>query len=167
MYHPNFSGQSDEVKSSITAAFPIFYVKNSEGNKPFPFHNYSDDTHLKGSIPLAIENWKRQKQVRILLEVQGHQYPFNDFLKPLKAVYRGGKFEKGTASLMQPKEHKLFTGTGILSSGKSKFDDLMSQKNNLANPNNLPVFNEYTVGCLLYTSPSPRDQRGSRMPSSA
>ena len=26
---------------------------------------------------------------------------------------------------------------------------------------------ELTVGCLLYTSPSPRDQRGSRMPSSA
>ena len=24
-----------------------------------------------------------------------------------------------------------------------------------------------TKGCLLYTSPSPRDQRGSRMPSSA
>ena len=26
---------------------------------------------------------------------------------------------------------------------------------------------EWTNGCLLYTSPSPRDQRGSRMPSSA
>ena len=25
----------------------------------------------------------------------------------------------------------------------------------------------YAKGCLLYTSPSPRDQRGSRMPSSA
>ena len=25
----------------------------------------------------------------------------------------------------------------------------------------------YLMGCLLYTSPSPRDQRGSRMPSSA
>ena len=25
----------------------------------------------------------------------------------------------------------------------------------------------YPGGCLLYTSPSPRDQRGSRMPSSA
>ena len=25
----------------------------------------------------------------------------------------------------------------------------------------------YTESCLLYTSPSPRDQRGSRMPSSA
>ena len=27
-------------------------------------------------------------------------------------------------------------------------------------------FNDY-IDCLLYTSPSPRDQRGSRMPSSA
>ena len=27
--------------------------------------------------------------------------------------------------------------------------------------------NDYTKACLLYTSPSPRDQRGSRMPSSA
>ena len=27
--------------------------------------------------------------------------------------------------------------------------------------------NGYTESCLLYTSPSPRDQRGSRMPSSA
>ena len=26
---------------------------------------------------------------------------------------------------------------------------------------------DQSVGCLLYTSPSPRDQRGSRMPSSA
>ena len=26
---------------------------------------------------------------------------------------------------------------------------------------------QYHYGCLLYTSPSPRDQRGSRMPSSA
>ena len=30
----------------------------------------------------------------------------------------------------------------------------------------LPVSTDL-VGCLLYTSPSPRDQRGSRMPSSA
>ena len=32
--------------------------------------------------------------------------------------------------------------------------------------NSDPHNNEY-VACLLYTSPSPRDQRGSRMPSSA
>ena len=29
------------------------------------------------------------------------------------------------------------------------------------------LFNTVSVTCLLYTSPSPRDQRGSRMPSSA
>ena len=29
------------------------------------------------------------------------------------------------------------------------------------------VVNGYPTDCLLYTSPSPRDQRGSRMPSSA
>ena len=29
------------------------------------------------------------------------------------------------------------------------------------------VSGELTEDCLLYTSPSPRDQRGSRMPSSA
>ena len=33
--------------------------------------------------------------------------------------------------------------------------------------NGAPVTRALPVGCLLYTSPSPRDQRGSRMPSSA
>ena len=31
----------------------------------------------------------------------------------------------------------------------------------------LKIFDEVGITCLLYTSPSPRDQRGSRMPSSA
>ena len=30
-----------------------------------------------------------------------------------------------------------------------------------------PGLDEEVIACLLYTSPSPRDQRGSRMPSSA
>ena len=39
----------------------------------------------------------------------------------------------------------------------------------LANVNEVPKITKITLnmGCLLYTSPSPRDQRGSRMPSSA
>ena len=32
---------------------------------------------------------------------------------------------------------------------------------------NIISYIEYDIFCLLYTSPSPRDQRGSRMPSSA
>ena len=34
-------------------------------------------------------------------------------------------------------------------------------------PRNLTKIEDEIRGCLLYTSPSPRDQRGSRMPSSA
>ena len=40
----------------------------------------------------------------------------------------------------------------------------------LSNPDRLLLLCQLTQGekrCLLYTSPSPRDQRGSRMPSSA
>ena len=37
---------------------------------------------------------------------------------------------------------------------------------NRADIENLLAMGEYYL-CLLYTSPSPRDQRGSRMPSSA
>ena len=33
--------------------------------------------------------------------------------------------------------------------------------------NHVSTIDLYTIACLLYTSPSPRDQRGSRMPSSA
>ena len=32
---------------------------------------------------------------------------------------------------------------------------------------NFTYLNQISLPCLLYTSPSPRDQRGSRMPSSA
>ena len=31
----------------------------------------------------------------------------------------------------------------------------------------IPGLKDPSINCLLYTSPSPRDQRGSRMPSSA
>ena len=44
------------------------------------------------------------------------------------------------------------------------------KKVDLTNPQDLnQVINDFKpdVVCLLYTSPSPRDQRGSRMPSSA
>ena len=34
-------------------------------------------------------------------------------------------------------------------------------------PEKMVVVTDHYVPCLLYTSPSPRDQRGSRMPSSA
>ena len=45
-----------------------------------------------------------------------------------------------------------------------KLDAIVIETTGLADP--APVAQTFFV-CLLYTSPSPRDQRGSRMPSSA
>ena len=47
---------------------------------------------------------------------------------------------------------------GLNGSGKSQLLELMAE---------IFAFLERAQRCLLYTSPSPRDQRGSRMPSSA
>ena len=46
-------------------------------------------------------------------------------------------------------------------------EDVAQQLNNLCHSSNEPDDSCYFSTCLLYTSPSPRDQRGSRMPSSA
>ena len=46
------------------------------------------------------------------------------------------------------------------SSNLDEFQDAMKMMQ-------IPMFNTMYADCLLYTSPSPRDQRGSRMPSSA
>ena len=64
----------------------------------------------------------------------------------------------------------LATRTTTLESASGSFaSDLVTLKGSGTTQgvgtSNSPTFNNIT--CLLYTSPSPRDQRGSRMPSSA
>ena len=46
------------------------------------------------------------------------------------------------------------------------FEDVVKARNAAASANTVQG-QAQAEGCLLYTSPSPRDQRGSRMPSSA
>ena len=60
------------------------------------------------------------------------------------------------------------TGGGILGNG-TIYDNLWVYAVSTSNAatNNSFIFSNAVAGCLLYTSPSPRDQRGSRMPSSA
>ena len=43
----------------------------------------------------------------------------------------------------------------------------VAMEEKLENPDQMIDFQTEYTNCLLYTSPSPRDQRGSRMPSSA
>ena len=45
--------------------------------------------------------------------------------------------------------------------------DVVTFDHELVHPDHLAALEERGHTCLLYTSPSPRDQRGSRMPSSA
>ena len=47
------------------------------------------------------------------------------------------------------------------------FGKTIAQARQLVNHGHITVNNKTVSICLLYTSPSPRDQRGSRMPSSA
>eukprot|EP00829_Urostomides_striatus_P016676 TRINITY_DN5559_c0_g1_i3.p2 TRINITY_DN5559_c0_g1~~TRINITY_DN5559_c0_g1_i3.p2 ORF type:complete len:116 (-),score=27.87 TRINITY_DN5559_c0_g1_i3:12-359(-) len=62
------------------------------------------------------------------------------------------------------------TGIQIRSHAQKHFKRLATKSNNskqssIESPKDSR--NEQSLNCLLYTSPSPRDQRGSRMPSSA
>ena len=60
-----------------------------------------------------------------------------------------------------------FMFEGSLSPNRVFYNFIMSKKK-ITKINNWEIlFKELSTVCLLYTSPSPRDQRGSRMPSSA
>ena len=60
-----------------------------------------------------------------------------------------------------PNSLKFLPGKKVSNSGPYEITNKDETQNSLVR--NLLSIN----GCLLYTSPSPRDQRGSRMPSSA
>ena len=60
------------------------------------------------------------------------------------------------------RNHKV--GNRVLTQTRTRLTVLSVQKQVAIQHNNTQVKRKY---CLLYTSPSPRDQRGSRMPSSA
>ena len=60
--------------------------------------------------------------------------------------------------------------TGICAASARRFNEEASSLDNTVVLNvskDLPMAQKRFCACLLYTSPSPRDQRGSRMPSSA
>ena len=59
----------------------------------------------------------------------------------------------------------LARAQGILRSPPTQSPDPVGYWTYIADPDGNTL--ELSYGCLLYTSPSPRDQRGSRMPSSA
>ena len=86
-----------------------------------------------------------------------------EFSIAIPAHDRGENGPKWMAELLDSLEKQTFQDFEVVVSDQSKSDDIMN------------VCKEYDFhftylryqGCLLYTSPSPRDRTRSRMPSSA
>ena len=81
----------------------------------------------------------------------------------LKYEDAGVNIDAGNETVERIKKHVKTTFSSNVLTGLGAFGSLYSLKD---------ILNEYehpilVQSCLLYTSPSPRDQRGSRMPSSA
>ena len=98
--------------------------------------------------PLSqIEDPKNNKSVQILL------------ITPLKALSRDLKNSIQLAALHFNKEITV----GIRNGDTTPYE----KKKQLSKPPNILITTPESLSCLLYTSPSPRDMRRSRMPSSA
>ena len=80
------------------------------------------------------------------------QWPCNDNAPEGTPIMHVGEFVRGEGQFM------ITDFVPTTEKSNRKFPLLLTTGRNLV---------QYNVGCLLYTSPSPRDQRGSRMPSSA
>ena len=72
------------------------------------------------------------------------------------AVYMNAKGTTNTSFQYGRRGAKIFGGVATPTDSEVSTGDIWLDKTN-----------NQTKICLLYTSPSPRDQRGSRMPSSA
>ena len=70
-------------------------------------------------------------------------------------------------NLSEKHEELGFDNTEVSVSGDSSTSSVHSRPDKWHGPRAPELKMPYFNGCLLYTSPSPRDQRGSRMPSSA
>ena len=81
-----------------------------------------------------------------------------------------GEITSGQLQVLTKKRHYTFLGEG----GLEEINNAAIQRLDVALLDFVKILQEYNCSkvhviatCLLYTSPSPRDQRGSRMPSSA
>ena len=99
----------------------------------------------------------------------------------LRVVLPKGSLEKATFELFEAADLQIVRSSSV--DYRATIDDPRVAEVRILRPQEIPVYvaeglfdigitgrdwvEETSSTCLLYTSPSPRDQRGSRMPSSA
>ena len=91
-------------------------------------------------------NYQAWEECRKSLELELNQDEFSTWISPLAYLEEQDEFGMQAVTLLAPNDF-------IKEHVKQNYDSIIKQY--------------LSRSCLLYTSPSPRDQRGSRMPSSA
>ena len=94
---------------------------------------------------------------------------FNDDIKLIQKRSTGGLEEGGDISLLQLSSFDCKVAYQAIANSKYRAKDKIHLNTNLDDfltENEIEISN-LLISCLLYTSPSPRDKRQSRMPSSA
>ena len=158
-----------------------------KGNKKilcdYHIHPLSND-RIKGGLLLEIINKEYSSEIRDRLRRQTNQEITNAFIRSLAHEIKNPLSGiRGAAQLLNQKllDNGLDEYTNLII---NQTDRLTSLVDNMLGPNkkpsfkllniHLPIENVFTLmkrellkDCLLYTSPSPRDKRQSRMPSSA
>ena len=124
-----------------------------------------EDAFYAGDIPDAPE-LKREKRVNLddLMRAKGDEFTgsfgrdeFDEFRERMTEEFYQ---ESDNAIRQGDHQAEIRTANRVFGGAESDVDDAkrrIAEESGMADPN----------ACLLYTSPSPRDQRGSRMPSSA
>ena len=103
----------------------------------------------------AIKIWTDEVSGRLNKEERGKYLGEFDTGDNILAIYSNGTYE-----LKEPEMGSKIEMTGKIEVSKINSDTAISAIHWIGDKG-------WSMVCLLYTSPSPRDQRGSRMPSSA
>ena len=125
--------------------------------------------HKKYTLPIHLYNYNG-KSIRSTLGI-------DDWKKAVRIKeYNEALLDRGVRSTHFTSSKILWVPSPELDKEKpiavTTTTDDSDTKSNHTTPSPTPIalqsfIHDHLYGCLLYTSPSPRDQRGSRMPSSA
>ena len=141
----------------ITLILTIFLVLKSLEENVVYFQSPSEIKVLSELYKKKIRVGGMVKKDSILVKASEVKFVITDFKNEINVTYTGAipnLFEEGKGVVAEGflKDRNFFSATKIL----AKHDE-----------NYMPPEVKQALGCLLYTSPSPRDATLSRMPSSA
>ena len=121
---------------------------------------FSISITLNGQETKTETQTKRPDLVLVFTKTEGYRHEsIATGVKTLRELGRKNNF-----IVLRTESEEDFTAENLANYQAVVF---LSTTGDVLNEDEQTAFENYIKSCLLYTSPSPRDQRGSRMPSSA